>query len=130
MVEKLSENGSPGVVDEALIAKLEKTVASMPVSANAHYNLGVALSQRGEWDRCIEEFRSALKLRPGLLEARINLAGILLQKGDYDGCIEQSLKALEFRSDLIEGCINIGIAFIHKGMPEQAIQSFERGTGN
>ena len=113
------------VTDED-IRKLENTVASMPDSANAHYNLGLALAQRGEWDKSLDEFRAALTLKPGLLEARVNMAGILLQKGDYDGCIDESLRALEFRPDLIEGCINIGIAFTHKGMLDQAVQSFEK----
>ena len=113
-------------ITEDDIKKFENMVASMPDSANAHYNLGLALAQRGEWDRSLNEFRTALQFKPGLLEARVNMAGILLQKGDYDGCIDESLRALEFRPDLIEACINIGIAFMHRGMLDQAVQSFEK----
>jgi len=73
------------------IEDLERKLAQDPDSANLHYNLGLALVRAKQWDRATVEFRSSMKLKPGLLEARVNIAGILLQKGDYDGCIEESL---------------------------------------
>ncbi len=69
------------------VEDLEQLVAARPDSAGHHYNLGLALSQRGDWDRAIDEFKAALKIQPGLFEARINIAGILLQKGEYDQSI-------------------------------------------
>ncbi len=75
------ENLSPN--DQEELQKLEQNLAAMPDSAGAHYNLGLALAHRGEWDKAIDLFRSALKLKPGLLEARVNLSGVLLQKGQY-----------------------------------------------
>ena len=112
-----SDNQIPktDLLDGDTIEDIERKLAQNPDSANLHYNLGLALVRSKHWDRATAEFRSAMKLKPGMLEARVNIAGILLQKGDYDGCIEESLKALEFRPDLVEACINIGIAFSHKG---------------
>ncbi len=36
---------------------IEQPPAPDPNSASARYNQGLALSQRGEWDRALEEFR-------------------------------------------------------------------------
>jgi tetratricopeptide (TPR) repeat protein len=108
------------------LEQLEASATTMPDSPTAHYNLGLALAKKGYWERSAQEFRTALKLRPGMSEARVNLAAILLQTDDLDGCIEQSLKALEFRPDLAQACINIGVAFTRKGTLDQALLSFER----
>jgi hypothetical protein len=45
------ETDSPA--HDGLIEKLEKIVESMPSSANAHYNLGIALARIGQWDAAI-----------------------------------------------------------------------------
>jgi hypothetical protein len=60
--------------------------------ANAHYNLGLALVQRGEWDSGLLEFRTALRLKPGLLEARNQCSRILLQKGTMTVVLKRASK--------------------------------------
>jgi lipoprotein NlpI len=43
---------------------LGKAVASKPDQPDTHFNLGNALSKKGDYDAAIAEFRKVLTLRP------------------------------------------------------------------
>jgi tetratricopeptide (TPR) repeat protein len=58
-----------------------------PGDAAAHYNLGVALSNKGDLDGAIAEWREALRLNPNYGDAHYNLGVALWHKGDWDGAI-------------------------------------------
>ena len=66
--------------EEESLESLTLTVQEKPDSGPAHYNLGLALSRNGQLEESVAEFRKALKLKPGMLEARINIAAVLLQQ--------------------------------------------------
>ena len=46
-----------------------------------HNNLGVALSQRRQWDEAIAEFRKALQIQPDLVDAAYNAACVAALAG-------------------------------------------------
>ena len=46
----------------------------MPDSAEAYNNLGIALASQGELEKAIDQFRQALRLQPGFVDAQQNLA--------------------------------------------------------
>jgi Flp pilus assembly protein TadD len=62
-------------VDEA-VPHLQKALEIQPDYAQAHYNLGNALLQKGRVDEAILQFQKLLALQPGLVEARRTLASI------------------------------------------------------
>jgi protein O-mannosyl-transferase len=56
------------------------TVQKSPNKARSHNNLGHAYAQRGDWDRAIEEFRTAARLNPDYTLARQNLRNAYLHR--------------------------------------------------
>ncbi len=55
------------------------TVKKSPDSTVAHYNLGVAYSKKGLWDRAMAEYQTAVRLKPDYAEAHNNLGDYILK---------------------------------------------------
>ncbi len=53
-----------------------------------HYNLGLCLSQVGQWQEAIEQFRRTLDLKPDFASAWGDLGGALLQQGQWQEAID------------------------------------------
>lgn len=70
-LEQLDQNRN-----EAAIQSLSRALSLNPESADAHFNLGIALERDGRAGEAVEHYRSALSLRPSLPAALNNLAWI------------------------------------------------------
>src|SRR5262249_18039625 len=66
-----------------------------PQFAQAHDNLGIVYARRGETDRAIESFRTALRLDPKNCQAATNLGVALEQNGKVDEARQLWTHALE-----------------------------------
>jgi tetratricopeptide (TPR) repeat protein len=66
------------------------------LSAEMHYQIGVALGRQGKLDKAIEEFQEALDLAPDSAETHYNL-GVALSK---QGSVEQGLEHFEQAREL------------------------------
>ena len=55
-----------------------------PTYAKAHYNLGIALFQKGEIKEAINHYRETLKLKPDLVVAQKNLEMALLRSEELE----------------------------------------------
>jgi Flp pilus assembly protein TadD len=60
-----------------------------PDNAMAHYNLGNALTDKGDLDGAIAEYRTALRLQPDNAVAHYNLGRVLWTKGDREAAFEE-----------------------------------------
>jgi tetratricopeptide (TPR) repeat protein len=96
---------------------LEK-VEENPESAVAHFNLGLAYTQKGRMNSAEDSYRKALEIDPGLIEAWVNLGGALLLKWDFEGARDANLKALKLKDDLLLAHYNLGQAFLYLGDAE------------
>src|SRR5262249_3570059 len=61
---------------------LQNALKNDPDSAVAHYHLGLALDQLGNPQRALEEWRTAVRLRPDLIEAQRALATAAIRNED------------------------------------------------
>lgn len=64
-------------------------------SPEKHFKQGVALMERGELDKAIEEFTIAIKLNPDYAEAMMMLGDIYYEKKDKENAILWYKQALE-----------------------------------
>ena len=62
------------------ITWFRRSIAAQPAFARAHFNLGLALAQSGDFDGALAAHRQAVALAPGLAEAHGRVGDILLRK--------------------------------------------------
>ena len=92
----------------------------------AHYNLGVALGEKGDMDQAIHHYYEGLKINPNMAEGHNNLANALIKKGMLDQAIAHFRHALELNPELVQAHSNLGNALIEKGLIDPAIEHFSQ----
>ena len=92
----------------------------------AHYNLGVALGQKGRVEEAMVHYQSALRINPGYMDARVNLGALLLQTGRVDEAIAQLQQALQIRPDYASAHHHLGNALLQKGGVDEAIAEYRK----
>ena len=72
---------------------------------------GLAAQQRGDYHTAIEDYRRALRIKPGLTEARADLGAALAATGQLDAAIEQDALALSGTPNNITVPKNVELAY-------------------
>jgi protein O-mannosyl-transferase len=101
----------------------------------AHNNLGFLSLRRGELDRAISHFQTALDIRSSNAEAHYNLGGALIhnnlgnalaRKGLADEAIPHYEKAIELRPDYADAYYNFGSVLFQAGRIDEAIAHWQQ----
>ncbi len=95
-----------------------------PDYAEAHDNLGAALSKKGRLDDAIAEYHRALELKPDYAEAHANLGVALYRKGRLDDAIDEFREALELNPDYANAHNSLGSVLEAKGQLDDAIVEY------
>ena len=119
----------PGELDKA-IAHCHAALRIQPDSAEAHFNLGNALSRQGKPNDAIAQYREALRANPGDPEVHNNLGAALTAQGRTEEAIIHYKKALRIRPDCAETHNNLGNALSMQGKSNwSAIESWQTCVG-
>ena len=102
------------------------TLACTTGNDEAHYNLGIALRQKGRVDEAIAEYQEALQINPDYGDAHINLGSALLQAARLDEAIAQLQKALQIKPNYAAAHYNLGVALRQKGRVDEAIAQLQK----
>ena len=81
--------------NDVAIAKFNEVVAGVPTCSDCYYNLGVAHSNKMEWDQAEAAFKKAIELNPQHGEAYSGLARVYNEQKKFDLAVEASQKASE-----------------------------------
>ncbi|MBI5598274.1 MAG: tetratricopeptide repeat protein [Deltaproteobacteria bacterium] len=100
------------------------TIKKSPYAATPRNNLGIVLAMEGRLDEAIEEFQTAVRLKPDLAEGHTGLGLAYYQKGRLDRAIEEYEIALGIRPDNAEGHYNLGVAFEDSAVPDKAAEHY------
>jgi tetratricopeptide (TPR) repeat protein len=111
---------------EDRVARWQKRVEEAPDSAAAHFNLGLAHTERGRMVAAEKAYRRALELDPDLVQAWVNLGGALLMKWDFQGCLEANQEAIRRQDDLLVAHYNMGQAYLYLKDAEQLVHCNRR----
>lgn len=103
------------------IALWEHTIGVTPDSPRAHANLRVALARDGQIDRAIEQYETALRLRPSA-EAHNNLALALARRGPNADAIGHALAAVRLKPDYVNARSNLAGPLAADGRKEEAVE--------
>jgi tetratricopeptide (TPR) repeat protein len=90
----------------------------------ARYNLGAALSKKGQTDEAIRQYEEAIRLKPDYAEPHNNLGLALAKRGQLDEAIRQYQEALRLNPDYATAHNNLGIALGKKGQMDEAIRQY------
>lgn len=103
----------------------EDVIKKAPGNARAHNNLGFIYYGKGMLDRAMEQFTTALRLRPEYPDARVNLGIAYNAKGMSDQAIEQYMRVLSVNPNDADAHNNLGIAYVSKGMIDQGLTHYQ-----
>ena len=79
-----------------------QALKARPDYAEAYFNIGVALMERGEFDTAIANQRKALEIKPDYAWAHYHLGRALHESEDFYGAVESFKQALHFAPDTVE----------------------------
>jgi tetratricopeptide (TPR) repeat protein len=120
--ETLIERGEWAAAAE-LFARI---TAESPDSARAFYYLGLCREQLGDAEAAERNYREAIRLDGGLLEARNNLGLILLEAGDLAGAEAELAAFLEKRPGDAAAHYNYGLVMDAMGRANGAREQLEK----
>jgi tetratricopeptide (TPR) repeat protein len=95
-----------------------------PLFPDVHNSLACAYSDEGQLDNAIEQYRTAISLKPDYLEAYNNLANAYSSKGQFDMAIQQYRAAVNLNPELPVVRFNFGNAYLSTGQFDRAIEQY------
>ncbi len=104
------------------------TVGKAPANSRAHLNLAIVYDHSGRTTAAIDEYESALKLKPGDVTAHADLGYALARSGRVRDGIAHLRRALELRPDYAEAHANLGIALFELGQRQEAMEHFKKAV--
>jgi Tfp pilus assembly protein PilF len=106
-------------------ALLEKALAKNPKDAQAHYYLGVTLSQEGgDLKGAVQSYEQALTLDPKLIDGYVNLSALKLETKDAAGALSVSEKGLTVAPKQPDLALNRALALEALGKTEEALKAY------
>jgi Tfp pilus assembly protein PilF len=106
------------------IVLFERALAVTDNNYVLHNNLGVAFFLQRKVGKAIDQFREAMKINPGFVDAPINVAIALANKGKMDEAIGYFSEALKINPDSDKAHINMGVALEKLGRTADAIHHY------
>jgi tetratricopeptide (TPR) repeat protein len=104
------------------------TIARNPACWMGYSNLGSFLSEHGNVDEAIRDFRKALELWPDQSKDHNNLGKALVQRGRMAEAMDEFQSALRISPDDPDTETNIGAAMLQQGDPDGAISHLQRAV--
>jgi protein O-GlcNAc transferase len=113
----------------AAIASFQRAIFLNPQYADAHYNLGNALSERddsaqNDLDSAIACYQKALEIEPSYVNAIVNLGTLITKQGKFELGTEYLHKTLELQPDCAEAYSNLALIAYQTGKIAEAIRLY------
>jgi tetratricopeptide (TPR) repeat protein len=94
--------------------------------AEAHYNLGIAISYRGDYDAAIACWQRTTELKPDFVDAYYDRGCVLQKLEQFSEAISCYLKALEIQPERTEIHYHLGICLFRIDKLDEAIACFQK----
>jgi tetratricopeptide (TPR) repeat protein len=108
------------------LAAYKKALALDANNAGAHNGLGLILTDKGQLDAAIREFRRSLALDPNSVHTHTNLGNALAGKRDLDNAIREFRAAIAIDPRFAIPHTNLGIALFAKKQVPEAMAELEK----
>ena len=97
------------------IQTLQQACKNAPDNAFGHYQLGLAYREKGDTPQAEIEWRAAVRLRPGLVDAWLALGASATQRRDWRTLEEVSNQVKKHSPNRIEGYLDHATARVNQG---------------
>ena len=111
---------------DAAIDSYKQALKIKPDYADAYYNMGNTLKDKGDLEEAIDSYKQALMIKPDYADAYYNMGSALTDKGDLEEAIDCYKQALKIKPDFAGAFNNMGNALKVKGDFEEAIDSYKQ----
>ena len=111
---------------DAAIDCYKKVIKIKPDYADAYYNMGNSLGEKGDFDAAIESYKQALKIKPDYVEAYTNMGNVFKKIDDLEKAIDSYQKALKIDSKHAETYNNLGLTLKVKGNLDAAENCYKQ----
>ena len=108
------------------INSYQKAITIKPDYAEAYYNMGVALMEKGDLDTAIDSYKKALTIKPDYIDAYMNIASTLKNKGELGAAIKNYKMALKVQPNNADIFYNMGNAQKQMQDLDAAIDSYKK----
>lgn len=102
------------------------TVKASPLSPKARNNMGDVHCGEGNLEKAVEQFKTAVELKPDYADAYHNLANTYQKMGRIEEAIRNYEKALSLNPRLYQSDTQLGIIYFNRGQRAQAEAYFQK----
>ena len=110
------------VVYEYLIPILKETVALHPEYSDIHNSLGAFYLKTGQYEKAIESFQDARKIKPDYIKARLNLFNVLKEQADFESAMAEGLALVSEGLPYPDLMCALGEVYMSMGKHEDALK--------
>ena len=110
---------------DAAIDSYKQALKIKPDYAEAYYNMGVALNDKGDPEAAIESYKQALKIKPDYAEAYNNIGIVLKGQGDLEAAIDSYKQAININPDYAEAYYNLSLLHLLRGNLDEGFKYHE-----
>lgn len=96
------------------------TAKSSPTSHRAYNNLGNVYGWQKEWNKAIEAYKNALKIKPDHDTSNSNLGIAYIRVGNFEAAKKHLLRAIKINPKLYKAYYNLGLVYYKQNEPEEA----------
>lgn len=109
------------------ISEFKKALSdpSYPTPALAHYNLGLALMEKGDHINAVKEFHAAVEISPTFSQALDKYGIALYRMNRNQEAIKRFKQAIEVSPDFIDPYVNLGLVYMKQGKRDDAVAQFK-----
>jgi len=100
-------------------------VQKSPNKARGHHGLGVAYQNLGHLDEAIQEYKTALTLKPDYVEAHYYLGAVYRNLGRLEDAIQEYKAALTLNPKDNKAYGNLGFIYLEQGRVSDALAAFK-----
>lgn len=102
------------------------TGKTSPSSPNNHNNLGDVYGRWGDKQRALQEFQTAIQLKPNYGDAYHNLANTFVELGEIDKALENYQNALKYNPKLWQSYQNIAALYFGQKQYNPALENIQK----
>jgi len=113
---------------DAAIQSFREALKYTPSSANAHFELGQTLEQRGQAADAVSEYREAVRLDPNKSAAHARLASAYAAQRQHENAAKEYQEVLRLNPQDPAAHHGLGVAYNELGQKDQAITSLQQAV--